>query len=348
MKKQLSGFAYEAADMGAFSEKKASVKKDDGFTLVELLIVIVIIGILAAILIPTYTDLIKRANLSADQVAVRDMNMALKAAELSEGEQIGLGWARKVLSDAGFNGDNLIPTTLNHGFYWSDKYNIVLLVDCSDENQSEWFVVNVDGNNKEAAEEFSDITKRLLTNFDLADFPSAIVTPINVTLSHDDCFSGYGFDSSLSELVLDVALNFTENEPDIEASKYKDWLVDYRITISHDLNYEDDSGNKTRYFLAGQYESFSENWVVFEATGATKDTYYLLKTMGDVAGVGFAFTYKDICEIVKSFNCAVAIEGEHEGLVITLELIMYENAEALENGDYLVVSTFIYDHTGKN
>jgi len=34
------------------------------------------------------------------------------------------------LSDAGFNGDNLIPTTLNHGFYWSDKYNIVLLVDC--------------------------------------------------------------------------------------------------------------------------------------------------------------------------------------------------------------------------
>ena len=48
-----------------------------GFTLVELVIVIAVIAILAAVLIPTFSSLVKRANMSADQQAVRQMNTAL-------------------------------------------------------------------------------------------------------------------------------------------------------------------------------------------------------------------------------------------------------------------------------
>ena len=54
---------------------KRSNKK--GFTIVELVIVIAVIAILTAVLIPTFSNLVKKANLSADQQAVRQMNAAL-------------------------------------------------------------------------------------------------------------------------------------------------------------------------------------------------------------------------------------------------------------------------------
>ena len=48
-----------------------------GFTIVELVVVIVVIAILAAVLIPTYKGLVDKANVSADEQAVRQMNTIL-------------------------------------------------------------------------------------------------------------------------------------------------------------------------------------------------------------------------------------------------------------------------------
>ena len=357
MKKQLSGFAYEAAGAGAFSEKKASVKKDDGFTLVELLIVIVIIGILAAILIPTYTDLIKRANLSADQVAVRDMNMALKAAEIDGPEEKTLGWARAVLAEAGFNGDNLIPTTRDHGFYWSDKYNMVLLVDCSDELSSNWVVVNIDNNNKKAAEGFEAFFENVGNPdsevghyYNLADFPNVTIKQVGVTINSSNI--GWGTSGNLpesGELKLDIALNFIANEtPEAAAlSKYKDWIFDYRITINQNL---DKSG--VRYYMAGAFGNLGDGaWRLEDLTNANLEagTAYLVYWLG---GGNIKITYENICEM-QTFNCGIAIEGEQDGLIVTLELVMYKGGENvnpydLTGDDIIVISTFIYDHTGKN
>jgi len=49
------------------------------FTIVELVIVIAVIAILAAVLIPTFSNLIKRSKVSADQQLIRNLNSALKA-----------------------------------------------------------------------------------------------------------------------------------------------------------------------------------------------------------------------------------------------------------------------------
>ena len=65
-------------------------KKNKGFTIVELVIVIAVIAILAAVLIPTFSSLIKRANLSSDQVAVRNMNNALAMDEAVNGKPVDL------------------------------------------------------------------------------------------------------------------------------------------------------------------------------------------------------------------------------------------------------------------
>ena len=49
------------------------------FTIVELVIVIAVIAILAAVLIPTFSNMIKRSKVSADQQLIRNLNSALKA-----------------------------------------------------------------------------------------------------------------------------------------------------------------------------------------------------------------------------------------------------------------------------
>ena len=54
-------------------------KNRKGFTIVELVIVIAIIAILAAVLIPTFASLIAKANVSVDTQLVRNLNNALTA-----------------------------------------------------------------------------------------------------------------------------------------------------------------------------------------------------------------------------------------------------------------------------
>lgn len=53
------------------------VKKKKGFTIVELVIVIAVIAILAAVLIPTFATIINKANQSADIQLVRNLNSAI-------------------------------------------------------------------------------------------------------------------------------------------------------------------------------------------------------------------------------------------------------------------------------
>ena len=96
-----------------------------GFTIVELVIVIAVIAILAAVLIPTFISLVNKANLSADQQAVTQMNTVLSA----ESGIDSLEKAINALEAGGYNAaDTLIPVSKNHAFYWYKTHNIVILV----------------------------------------------------------------------------------------------------------------------------------------------------------------------------------------------------------------------------
>ncbi len=73
-----------------------------GFTIVELVIVIAVIAILAAVLIPTFANVIKKANQSADAQNLRNMNTAI-AIDKTVNENFGLADAVKAAYNAGYN-----------------------------------------------------------------------------------------------------------------------------------------------------------------------------------------------------------------------------------------------------
>ncbi len=106
-----------------------------GFTIVELVIVIAVIAILAAVLIPTFVSLVKKANLSADTQAVRQMNTVLSAEWAENGAPETKQAVLDVLDNAGYNAkgeEGLVPVTKDHSFYFYMGENVVVLVNNKD------------------------------------------------------------------------------------------------------------------------------------------------------------------------------------------------------------------------
>lgn len=102
-----------------------------GFTIVELVIVIAVIAILAAVLIPTFSSLIQRARLSADTQAVREMNVALANDEKLHGKPQDIEQAMQVLANAGYNSKNWVCLTEGYQVFWDKEENQCVLYNAS-------------------------------------------------------------------------------------------------------------------------------------------------------------------------------------------------------------------------
>lgn len=98
-----------------------------GFTITELVIVIAVIAILAGVLIPTFISISNKANLSADQQAVRQMNVVLSA-EFATKNPEDLKQVVDLLDKEGYNVGSLTPLTKDHTFYWCEGTKTIVLV----------------------------------------------------------------------------------------------------------------------------------------------------------------------------------------------------------------------------
>ena len=106
--------------------KKRKNKK--GFTIVELVIVIAVIAILAAVLIPTFSSLIKKANESADIQAVRQMNTSLAIHETTENLD-NIADVIAALDKENLDLDNYKPLVKGCHFFWVKNLNRIIYVD---------------------------------------------------------------------------------------------------------------------------------------------------------------------------------------------------------------------------
>lgn len=103
-------------------------RRQKGFTLVELLVVIAILAILATVSIIGYTQFIKRANMSADQQAVTQMNTLLEGLDVTnEPDDVVDLWA--YLNETGLDAEDYKPLSKDHYFFWDQSLNRILLVD---------------------------------------------------------------------------------------------------------------------------------------------------------------------------------------------------------------------------
>ena len=100
------------------------------FTIVELVIVIAVIAILAAVMIPTFTGIIKRANISADQQLAASINTQLSIYK-ADGNKIETeaDLLNALKSDEDFTA-HLNPKSAKHGYhYWynAEKQTVELM-----------------------------------------------------------------------------------------------------------------------------------------------------------------------------------------------------------------------------
>lgn len=66
-------------------EDSMNVKNNRGFTLIELMMVVIIIGILAAIVVPKFTGQTEKARMAATKMEIRNIGMALDRYEMENG-----------------------------------------------------------------------------------------------------------------------------------------------------------------------------------------------------------------------------------------------------------------------
>ena len=99
-----------------------------GFTIVELVIVIAVIAILAAVLIPTFSNLVKKANISNDTAIAKNMNTILTA-EGAEGKITDVYAVIEALTENGLVLANINAKANGCLFVWEQETNQILLID---------------------------------------------------------------------------------------------------------------------------------------------------------------------------------------------------------------------------
>ena len=98
--------------------------KKKGFTIVELVIVIAVVAILAAVLIPTFSSLVKKANISSDTVLAKNLNTAAISSQADTFDD-----AIEAVKEAGYLIANLNAKAKDCYFVWEDTSNQFLQYD---------------------------------------------------------------------------------------------------------------------------------------------------------------------------------------------------------------------------
>lgn len=260
-------------------------KSRKGFTIVELVIVIAVIAILAAVLIPTFSGLIRKAKISADTQLCKNMNTSLSAAE-AEGKEIGnINDVIDILYDAGYVLANLNPSAEGYWYAWDSETNQMLYLDetfsvsfhvrelKTAEANEKWIVV-VSGADDYAQVKAAGCTPSASVVEDAAAFLQAIEAGDNVILSGDLTLTGYDKDNPLTVDYSDVVIDLNGHSMTIGArSAFR--IEGENVVIKNGVfNLEEAGYGMT---LSGAKNARIENVTMKGSLNATQGTTVTLK-----------------------------------------------------------------------
>jgi len=265
-----------------------------GFTTVELVIVIAVIAILATVLIPTFSNLIEKANISVDTQNVRNMNVCL-ATYINAGNPEDFGTVKDRLLEFGYGkDDNFVAKTKGYTFRWYAEKNIILLVN------AEGAVVY--------PEEYADLpnVKDKYKCFDLS-LPAAKVVKSEETIR----ISGKDLAGNpILDLPLAMSYTFTASQED--STNYSDWYADFYITFNRDVS---------EVTVAGWYEAVEDyfgGWLILSSAMPAGEEIAVI----EYADPGNYWTYSEIQDAVGVFKCGVFddIDGADKDATMRVEL----------------------------
>lgn len=255
-----------------------------GFTIIELVIVIAVIGILAAVLIPTFVNLTNKANEAADNALVNNLNKALKMEEQEPGHEKSptLEGAIKDLEDQGYILENLASKS-GKDLLWSQSENQFLLNTDGKSGKDYWKIV--DAVPAKADQKYSYYAGK---NFNQTD----------VTVK-------YGFDAGRNKGIANVTYEGTGTAQEVAIRSSGDQCV---LTINapqDDVNYygftkeinvvavKDESlhiyGSTSKLSVTSGHVQVEDTGIVFELaanTGSVTNNGYIAEQTGGAAPSG--------------------------------------------------------------
>ena len=299
---------------------KKLIKK--AFTLVELLVVIAILAVLSSVAVIGYNGFTERAEISADQQAIVQMNIAFQADRINNDAPETINEAASVLYANGYTG-GFATAHDGYAFVWLKDVNAAALMENEvvvypeeyegrvyDENTTFYFPVGLPKAHTPRFGEDELHIDTLMGAFDLLN--GGITTDTNELAQ----FLPLDLDGGMTFFTLD-------DEESIENCTYKDYYVDFVISTDTACNFKG--------ILWGQFDTFSDQGVAVLVDGLPLEANVQYNVLAPVINSGF--TYQDVVLGIKKFNCGIKVSDETKAaypcMKITLGLYMYE----INNGD---------------
>lgn len=186
------------------------LNKRKGFTVVELVIVIAIIAVLAAVLIPTFAGLVRKANISKDTQLVRNLNTALATATEKPKTMYE---ALQIAADAGYLVDKINASATSNEILYDSKNNVFCYYNATNpsEGSVEYIPESAQGSQINNPDEYYLLWK-IYDKDD--DIPDAADQKFSVYLADDakvpeTITVSVGFDAGTNTKVKEVVYNGT-------------------------------------------------------------------------------------------------------------------------------------------
>ena len=209
--------------------------KKKGFTIVELVIVIAVIAILSAVLIPTFSNLVKKANESSDIQAVKQMNTILVSEDILNGG-LTVNDAVKALNEAGLNGDDYVPLYKGRYFFFDLELKQIVYAEYKDGGYN---VIFPEGTNTDGHALQSLSGKVAMKDYAMEGNGSSTPYSINISSSEELAQLGQDFKDLLSNNTpdrLDAKFDLNgEGDGSYKMTRINDTKITINLTQDIDL-----------------------------------------------------------------------------------------------------------------